>query len=393
MRRIAKPALATLAAALLLPLFAAPAFAATSTPARLGVNSSAAAKAQPLTDLAVSAGQVYSSYGDFDRNIGPVDLSSVDVSTGAETKHLTVEGEELKALRVFDRAVYTADIDPRTAWTANTGFASNGSGSWAYNAVTPFIHVFDVAKSGGELFLAGSVVNPDKKKYGPAPYLAAVKKSSDGGRTWTIERARASASGSNDADRYYWLAAASSGRVAAIAEVRDAKGAPNRILDVYSAGRWSSIDLGSSAGYAMVHDPADVEVLGSRILIARYNSLVYIDLDAKGKTGGVKFARWPGDVGIADITVSNGIAYAVGKRMAGTGIDHGTNLVYASRDGVTWSQVAAPAVLPPTTYWDHGDGTMIPGYGAYTSIAVAGGRMYLGGTDAGVYEAAAPLVP
>lgn len=365
--------------------------AAESTPVYLGENTAAAQKALPLNDLAVAGGEVYSTYGDFDANVGPVELNALNVTTGAKTTHLTVDGEELNALRRFDGRVFTADIDPRTSWTSNAGYASNESGAWRYSAGTPFIHVFDVARSGGEIFLAGSVVNPNPAKYGPAPYLAAIKKSADGGRTWTLEKARASVSGDNGGDRYYWLAAVGD-KVAAIAEVRDAKGAPNRVLDVYSRGRWSTIDLGSRSSYAMTHDAADVEVLGSRIVIARFNTLVYIDLEAKGKKAGVMTTSWPSDVGIADLTVSGGVIYAIGNRVAGTGIDHSRNLVYASKDAVSWQQVAAPEVVPATTYWDHGGGVMIPEHGKYTAIAVEGGRMFLGGNDARVYTTAAPTV-
>jgi len=391
-RTFAKSVAGIAAASLLIPLLVgSPALAAESSPVLLGENTAAAAKALPLNDLVVAGGQAYSSYGDFDKNVGPIALTSLNTTTGAQTTHLTVNGEELKALRRFGDRVFTADIDPRTSWTANAGFASNSAGSWQYTAGTPFIHVFDVARTSKEIFLAGSIVNPDPAKYGPAPYLAAIKKSADGGRTWTIEKARSSASGANDGDRYYWLAAVGD-KVAAIAEVRDAKGVPNRQLDVYSGGRWSTVDLGTRSAYAMVHDATDVEVIGTRIVFSRFNQLVYIDLAAKGKASGVVISSWPADIGIADLTVANGVIYAVGQRIAGTGIDHSRNLVYASRDANTWQLVASPQVVPATTYWDHGGGLMIPVYGKYTAISVDGGRMYLGGNDARVYTVAAPVV-
>lgn len=387
-----KAAVVVATTAFLIPVFSSPAFAADEIPVLLGTNTSAAAAGDVLTDLAVAGGQVYSSYGDYDANTGPVDLNSLSVTTGALTKQLTVNGEELKALRVIEGKVYAADVDPKAAWTAPVGYATNAGGSWVYNAATPFQHVFDIARSGSEIFLAGSVVNPDPALYGPTPDLAVIKKSSDGGKTWTITKARASAVGSSAYDRYYWMAAVG-GKVAAIAEVRDAAGNANRLLDVYSGGRWSSIDLGRLFSLAQRHEPTKYEVLGTKIILSDSNSTGYIDLNAKGKTGGVQMSNLPASFASRDITVHNGVAYSVGNWFSGTGIDMTKNVVFATRDGVNWTQVATPAVIPATTYWDHGGGEMIPNYGEYTSIAVDGATMYLGGDDAKVYRISAPAVP
>lgn len=386
-----KAAVVVATTAFLIPVFSSPAFAADDTPILLGTNTSAAAAADVLTDLAVAGGQVYSSYGDYDANTGPVDLNSLNVTTGALTKQLTLNSEELKALRVIDGKVYAADVDPKAAWTANVGYATNAGGSWTYNAATPFQHVFDIAKSGSEIFLAGSIVNPDPAVYGPTPDLAVIKKSSDGGKTWSITKARSSASGSSAYDRYYWLANVG-GRIAAIAEVRDASGNTNRVLDVYSGGRWSTIDLGRLFSLAHRHEPTKYEVLGSRIILSDSNTTGYIDLNAKGKNGGVQMSNLPASFASRDITVHNGVVYSVGNWFAGTGIDMTKNVVFATRDGANWTQVATPAVIPATTYWDH-NGEMIPDYGMYTSIAVDGATMYLGGDDAKVYKVSAPVVP
>lgn len=68
------------------------------------------------------------------------------------------------------------------------------------------------------------------------------------------------------------------------------------------------------------------------------------------------------------------------------------NVVFATRDGVNWTQVASPVVVTATTYWNH-NGQMIPDYGTYTSIAVSNGVMYLGGDDAKIYTMRAPVIP
>lgn len=391
MRTPTKAVVIAATTAVLIPLFSPPAYAADDVPVLLGTNTSASAKADVLTDLAVAGGEIYSSYGDYDANTGPVDLNSLNITTGALTKQLTLNGEELKALRVIDGKVYAADVDPKAAWTANVGYATNAGGSWTYNAATPFQHVFDVAKSGSEIFLAGSVVNPNPALYGSAPDLAVIKKSADGGKTWTIAKARSSAGGSTAYDRYYWLANVN-GKIAAIAEVRDASGATNRVLDVYSGGRWTTIDLGRLFTLAHRHEPTKYEVLGSRIILSDSNTTGYIDLNAKGKNGGVQMSNLPSGFASMDITVSDGVAYSIGNWFSGTGIDMTRNVVFATRDGVNWTKVATPAVVPATTYWNH-NGQMVPDHGRYTSIAVANGVMYLGGDDAKIYTMRAPAVP
>lgn len=392
MRTPTKAVVVAATTALLIPVFSSPAFAADDVPVLLGTNTSAAAAGDVLTDLAVAGGEIYSSYGDYDANTGPVDLNSLNTATGAQTKQFTLNGEELKALRVIDGKVFAADVDPKASWTSNVGYVTNAGGAWSYNAASPFQHVFDIAKSGSEIFLAGSVVNPNPALYGPTPDLAVIKKSADGGKTWTISKARASASGSSAYDRYYWLANVN-GKIAAIAEVKDATGATNRILDVYSGGRWTTLDLGAWFGLAHRHEPTKYEVLGSKIILSDSNTTGYIDLNAKGKASGVKLSNLPSSFASRDITVSGGVAYAVGNLLVGPTTDMTRNVVFATRDGVNWTNVATVVVVPETTYWDHGGGMMIPEYGYYTSIAVSNGVMYLGGDDAKIYTMRAPAVP
>lgn len=79
MRTIARPVTAAVAGVLLLSLCAAPASALEEDPHLLGANTAAAAAGLPLNDLVVSGGEVYSSYGDYDRKGLPRVLLTVGV--------------------------------------------------------------------------------------------------------------------------------------------------------------------------------------------------------------------------------------------------------------------------------------------------------------------------
>lgn len=347
-------------------------FAINTSAVNLGVG-----RGEALGDLAILNGQLYSSYGDYGANVGPIAVNSHSLTGGAETKHLTVNGEELMALRVFDGALYTADVDPTVSWGANAGFASNASGSWGYNAATPFIHVFDVAKVGENIFLAGSIVNPDPAVYGSAPYLAAIKHSADGGKTWTISKVRSSSTGSNDYDRYYWLAAVN-GKVYAHAAV-----AGNTVMDVWSAGSWKAIDTRSSAT-ATAYDPADVQVFGSKVLAATAWGATVIDGAAKSPR---KTLASPTGLlaRVTDFAVDGTTAYAITKSVS-TDTDTVVTL-QRSTDGVSWTTAGDYRVPIAVRYWDHGGGQMLPLQGRITSVAINDGSVYLGGNDGRIYTA------
>ncbi|GAB3601947.1 hypothetical protein [Microbacterium aureliae] len=365
----------------------APAAPPTISGTRFAVNTDAASLTdhwnRSLHDLASSGGELYSSWGSYTDNIGPIALNSHSLSTGAQTRHLTVNGEELDALRVFDGSIYTADVDPKVGWTSNAGFAADRGGAWAYAAATPFVHVFDVATLGTEIFLAGSIVNPNTAVYGSAPYLAAIKKSADGGKTWQIAKVRSSQIGSHDQDRYYWLSVAG-GKLYASATVADQYGMRNKVMDVYSNGAWSTLTMPSSVA-AGIHDAHTVVSFGSKIIGKAANNTVWVYNTAAtgkpttqsatlGSTGGV----------LSDFYVDGGTVYAL-VRANGTTAD---DTVYASTDGLTWSAVMNIDIpVPNWSYTWHGGSITTEMRGTATSLAVVGGVFYFGTNMGDIYRA------
>ncbi|WP_426324188.1 hypothetical protein [Microbacterium sp. E-13] len=335
-----------------------------------------------LIDLAISGDELYSSWGDYDDNVGPIALNSHNLVTGAQTHHLTVNGEELNALRVVDGAIYAADIDPKVGWQSNAGFATNAGGVWKYVAAAPFIHVFDVAVAGSEIFLAGSIVNPDTATYGSAPYLAAIKKSSDGGKTWTIEKTRSSLRGSNDYDRYYWLASVN-GKVYAAATVVDANGYQNRIIDVYASGSWSTVTLTSSSP-ATVVEAHHLVTFGTKIIGKSINNSVFVydtaakKADLRGATLGTR-----GGV-LVDLYADGSTIYGLVRANEVTADD----TLYSSKDGLTWTPVMNIDI--PVANWSytwHNGQITTEMRGTATSVAVKDGRFYFGTNLGTIYKA------
>lgn len=368
---------------------AAPAASAVSTVAatRFATNTDAAALSdqwnRSLHDLAIVDGELYSTWGSYDSNVGPIALNSHKLTSGAQTRHLTVDGEELDAFRVANGKLYTADVDPKAGWTSNAGFAANRAGAWSYVAATPFIHVFDVAALGSEIFLAGSIVNPNPAVYGSAPYLAAIKKSSDGGKSWSIAITRSSKSGSNDQDRYYWLAVVGD-KLYASATVVDQYGVLNRVVDVYAGGKWTTRTMPTAVA-ARIHDAHTVVTFGTKIVGKAGNNGVWVyDTAAKGKTTTQSATLGTSGGRLMDFYVDGTTLYGL-VRGDGTASD---DTVYSSKDGVTWTPVMTVDIPVPNWFYTwNGGKTTTEMRATATSIAVKDGLFYFGTNMGDIYRA------
>lgn len=342
---------ALVAAALLGGLVVPPATAATAAPvpSSFAVNSGAKALADAgkagssITEMQVLGDELYTGYGDWTQNSGPTDLISVNMTTGSATKHLTVDGEAFDKLRIYDGAIYVPDIDPKVSWTANAGYATNVNGAWQYNAATPFVHVLDVAKIGKTLFLAGSIVNPDKRLYGPNNTIAAIKSSTDGGKTWKIEKARWSGTETDELDRYYWLSVVGDTLYAQAEVDRETLTAAKatRATDVWRNGSWST-----TSAPPLINAYQELETFAGRIVSDQSSRVL------AGSNPVEKHLANGLQTQMTDIFIDGATAYAV-KRLTGF------STVYTSTNGRDWTELGAVQ-------------------GNYTSIAVKGSTLFLG---------------
>lgn len=354
-----------------------------------------------IHDLAVADGKVFAGYGDYNINTGPVSLNSYSIATGAE-KHevMGMPAEEIHALRVWDGKVYAPNMDPRVSWTspANYGLYDSATHAGSYVANTPFVHVFDAAKLGGELFLAGSIQNPDKTAYGPTNTIAAIKKSVDGGATWTIERTAAddpavlaTYPGDGEYARYYWMSVVN-GKLYTRASTMSATGAAslafqypgkdgvqhtaynNTGLDVYTPGSgWSTVDPGPVI--ATLPHPYHADAVGSKIVFSK-STLRGDVISVNGSAGLAAFdtatgkyttISGPGLSAVLDTYQDGSTTYMLANSPT-------VPAVYSSTDGSTWTKRADVSGIT----------------GNAESIAVSGSTVFIGTGTATIYKATLP---
>ena len=404
--RIGLPALALIACAtLIVPSAAsaddaAPVLFATNAPA----HDNTIRPKMPISDLAIVAGQLYTGYGDYGLNTGPTEIMSYDLATGAATDRFTLNGEAVDHFRTFDGDLYAPDIDPKLAWDANVGYATGSGGSWHYVFGTPFEHVFDVAKIGGTLFLAGQVLNPDKAVYGPANELAVIKKSTDGGATWTIEKARDSGSAAIGYDRYYQLTVAGD-TLYAQATLDNGVVQP---VDAWKGGIWSTFPQGGGVGFTGRDVPGalggtrfdgartivfngNIVQGGSRFALSGSGYGVWVQPQGTRPSGkyAPAYVAMPGQV--VDLFRDGGTLYALSQNSSGT-----TSFISSSTDGVTW-QTRTTFQNPLGEPFAHGTTTIQNPVGSF-SLAVAGSDAYIGTSESTIYRvtlggSAAPSTP
>ncbi|MGN8027146.1 hypothetical protein [Microbacterium sp. 22242] len=346
----------------------------------------------PISDLAVVGDQLYTGYGDYGLNTGPTQIMSYALGTGAATDDFTLNGEAVDHFRIFDGDVYAPDIDPKLAWDANVGYATNAGGSWHYVFGTPFEHVFDVAKIGSTIFLAGQILNPDKAVYGAANELAVIKKSTDGGATWTIEKWRDSGSAAIGYDRYYQLTV-DGDTLYAQATLDSGVVQP---VDVWTAGSWSTFaqrggvtftgrDVPGTLGGTRF-DGARTTVFngnvvqgGSRFALSGSGYGVWVQPATTRPSGKYAPAYVPMPGRVIDLFASAGVLYALSQNAAAS-----ESYVSSTTDGTTW-QTRATFANPLGEPFQEGTTTIQNPVGS-SSLAVNGSDAYIGTSESAVYR-------
>lgn len=333
-----------------------------------------------IHELAIHGNEIYSGYGDWNDNIGPIDVVSTNLTTAAETKHGKNDGEEINVIREINNKLYMPNIDPKGGWDVNQGYVSNKSGAWNLHYETPFIHVFDVASTGDDLWLAGSIRNPDKNKYGQAEYIGAVKRSIDGGATWTIEKTASSTFGGSDSDRFYWLAAVD-GKIYTSSNAAGSK----QKIDYWENGQWKTIPYPREISFDG-NRKISVETLGSKIIIANYDGTVTVDTQTN------KIAK-------ADSSVYNTDLY----------VDKATQTIYAisqpfdwssgkklrsSKDGLTWKNEKTLNYEAIPAYTEELPNGMLASYSIIiNTVAVKDGYAYYGMSNGTIYKDSISITP
>ncbi|MBQ8495067.1 MAG: hypothetical protein IJ465_04855 [Clostridia bacterium] len=125
-------------------------------------------------DMAVFNDKLYVGGGDYDSNLGPVDIWCYDFSAAEWQLTGNVPDEEISRFTVIDGRLIAPGIDPRQSWQLGNYYTLTADGWETTRSLPGGIHVYDMAQFDGKLFAALGVVE------GEFP----VAVSSDGGKTF-----------------------------------------------------------------------------------------------------------------------------------------------------------------------------------------------------------------
>lgn len=304
---------------------------------------------QGIHDIHIQDNELYAGYGDYGENTGPVAISSMNLSDHTWTDHLSFPGEEVNVIREIGGKLYIPNIDPKASWNRNVGYASNVSGSWENYNLTPFIHVFDIATTDGkDIWLSGSIANSDG-----SPAGAAVKRSTDGGKTWTVERQVQSvdpALAAQEFDRYYWMGSVD-GKIYVKSTLSDSStGAPS--LDKWENGEWSKVE--TSTASVLDYNAQNVTAFKGKIFMGgtMLTTINPVD-DSTTQVNGV--------INVNDFYATSDALYALSSA---------TGSFYVTYNGMNWLQVTT--AISPTEYFE--------------TLAVDKNSLYFGGSDGSIQQ-------
>lgn len=114
---------------------------------------------QTIRAVAAYHGRIWTGYGDYDANTGPVSPDSVASlgDAGAPSDGFTFQTEEIGLFRGIAGNLYVPAVDPRST----VALAVNDAGTWStISDFTPFpVHLFDVRKTVDGWWACGSADN------------------------------------------------------------------------------------------------------------------------------------------------------------------------------------------------------------------------------------------
>jgi hypothetical protein len=280
-------------------------------------------------------GKLYSGFGDYGANTGPIAVTSFDGTRFASAPELSADTEAIYTFRVIDGKLYAPSIDTRAGSDYAVGTSVGGAASWNNPTVVGSIHAFDIVSlTGSDLWLVGS-----------QGFDAAVWRSLDGGASWEKVLAVGPMSGiAGDFARFYG-AAVYQGKL--YVQARDFFGPTHPTSKVFDGTSWSD---GPSLG-TFNH----AELFAGRLV---YHGGLHAGRSAhflKAFHGVTAQVVMPSP--IYDFKIAGNTIYTLAT----------DGQVRKSRDLVTWKSLAT---APLTS----------------RSIAVFKGSVYVGGTDSSLYK-------
>jgi hypothetical protein len=295
----------------------------------------ATAIGRTLTTLQSWNGKLYSGFGDYGANTGPIALTPFDGVRFAPAPELKADTEAVWTFRVIGGKLYAPSIDPRRRSDFAVATSAAAGVSWSNPTVVHATHAYDVASmTGSDLWIVGS----DGAE-------AAAWRSPDGGATWGRVLAVPPVSGIvGDYARFYG-AGVYLGKL--YLQATDFQGGPHPSTKVFDGTSWVDGPRLGTFNHA--------QVFAGRLLYHGGFHAGWSSEYLKAFDGVRSETVLPGR--IHDYTIHGGEVYALG----------GDGRVRRTTDLAAWTDVAD---APDTA----------------RSIAVFNGSIYVGGTDSTLYE-------
>ena len=188
----------------------------------------ATAVGRTLTTLQSWNGKLYSGFGDYSANTGPIALTPFDGICFAAAPELKADTEAVWTFRVIGGKLYAPSIDPRRRADFAVGMSANAGVTWSNPTVVRATHAYDVASvTGSDLWIVGS----DGAE-------AAAWRSLDGGAAWRKVLAVPPVSGvAGDYARFYG-AGVYQGKL--YLQATDFQGGPHPSTNVFDGESWAN---------------------------------------------------------------------------------------------------------------------------------------------------------
>ena len=295
------------------------------------------AMGKTIATLRAWNGKLYSGYGDYGANTGPISVTPFSGSAFAGVPALeAADTEAIWSYRPIGGKLYAPSVDPRVSSDFAVTTGDSGGPSWLNASPVRTTHAFDmVTLTGDDLWLVGS-----------SGHDAVAWRSLDGGSTWKEElRVPPMSTTTGDFARFY-AAGVYGGKL--YVQAMDFNAGLHPRSKVFDDAGWSE---GPTLGSVFTHTEA---FSGKLVFHATFHSGNYAArLMAFDGTRSTVVSPSP----IYDYTIDADTLYVLST----------DGKVLSSRDLTSWTQVGtAPTVA--------------------RSIGVMNGTIYVGGSDSAIYK-------
>ena len=136
----------------------------------------ATATGKTLTTLQSWNGKLYSGFGDYTENKGPIALTPFDGTGFASAPELNADTEAVWTFRVIGGKLYAPSIDPHVSSDFAVAISVGGGVSWSNPTVVHSTHAYDVVSlTGSDLWIVGPMAT--RRRRGDSTAAPAGKKS------------------------------------------------------------------------------------------------------------------------------------------------------------------------------------------------------------------------